>query len=115
MIIDIVGHTKHQENLVGILADRWRIYFGTINLEPKYVEDVILAALVLHNMLIKSFHFVDCILEDWEVSKGEWCTIAVTDSFYSLQVPLTSHNQSLYAKSIRQKLIDYFVNAAAVE
>ena len=31
-----------------------RIFFTTINLEPKYVEDVILAALILHNIMIKS-------------------------------------------------------------
>ena len=40
--------------LFGILANRWRIFLTTINLEPKYVEDVILTALILHNMLIKS-------------------------------------------------------------
>ena len=42
--------------------------------------------------------FVDCIQEDGEVSEGEWRTNVVTDSFYSLQVPRTSHNASLYAK-----------------
>ena len=42
------------ETLFGILANRWRIFFTTINLEPRYVENVILSALALHNMLIKS-------------------------------------------------------------
>ena len=67
------------EILFGILGNRWRIFLTTINLEPKYVEDVILAAIILHNMLIKSpnsvnaYHptsFADCILEDVEVSEG---------------------------------------------
>ena len=37
-----------------ILANRWRIVFITINFELKYVENIILAALILHNILIKS-------------------------------------------------------------
>ena len=68
------------ENLFGIQANRWRIFFTIINLEPKYVEDVIFTALILHNMLIKSpnsvnFYrpssFADTILEDGEISEGE--------------------------------------------
>ena len=42
------------ENLFGILANRWRIFFTTINLEPKHVENIVLSALALHNMLIKN-------------------------------------------------------------
>ena len=83
------------ENLLGILANRCRIFF-TIKLEPKYVKGVILATFILHNMLIKSPNSVnvyrpassaDCILEDQAVSEGEWRTNVVTDSFYSLQIP----------------------------
>ena len=79
------------ENLFGILANRWRIFFTTTNLEPKYVKDVILAALILHNTLIKSPNsanvyrpasIADCNLTDGEVSEGEWRINAVTDSFY---------------------------------
>ena len=42
------------ENLLGILAKRWRIFFITINLEPKHVENIVFSALALHNMLIKN-------------------------------------------------------------
>ena len=103
------------ENLFRILANSWRIFFTTINLEPKYVEDNILAALILHNMFIKNpnkvnFYrpasFADCILEDGEVSEGEWRTNVV---------PRTGHNASLYAKSVRENLVNYFVNNGAVE
>ena len=88
------------EKLFQILANRWRIFFTTINLEPKYVEDV---------------SFADCILEDVEVSEVECRTNVVTDTFYSLQLPRMDHNTSLYAQSIREKFIDYFVNDGAVE
>ena len=35
------------ENLFWILSNRWRIFFTAINLEAKYVEDVILAELFI--------------------------------------------------------------------
>ena len=112
------------ENLFGILANRWRIFFTIINLEPKYVEDCIFTALILHNTLIKSPNsvnvyrpssFADTILEDGEISEGEWRANQIPDSFYSLQVPRTGHNASLYAKSVREKFMDYSVNDGAVE
>ena len=112
------------ENLFGILANRLSIFFTTINLEPKYVEDVIFTALILRNMLIKSPNsvniyrpssFADTTLEDGEVSEGEWRASLIPDSFYSLQVPRTGHNASLYGKSVKEKFMDYFVNDGAVE
>ena len=74
-------------------------------------------------MLIKSpnsvnvYHpasFAACILAGGEVSEGEWRT-NVVNSFYSLQFPRTNYNASLYAKSVREKFMDYFVNDGAVE
>ena len=56
--------------------------------------------------------FADIILEDGEVSEGEWRANLIPDSFYSLQVPRTGHNASSCAKS---KFMDYFVNDGAVE
>ena len=59
--------------------------------------------------------FADTFLEDGEISEGEWHANLILDSFYSLQVPRTSHNASSYAKSVREKFMDYFVNDGAVE
>ena len=104
-------HTRARrisENLFGILVNRWRIFFSIINLEPEYVEDCILTALTLHNMLIKSTNsanvyglhsFVDTILEDGKIAEGEW----------------RGHNVSLNAKAIREIFMDYFVNDGAVD
>ena len=112
------------ENLFGILANRWRIFFTITNLKAKYVEVVIFAAPILHNMLIKSPNsvnvygptfFADTILEDGEITKGKWCKNEAPNSLYSLQVPRTGHNLSLYAKSVRDEFKDYFVNDGAVE
>ena len=86
---------------------------------------------MLHNISIKTPNsvnvyrpasFADYILEDMEKSEREWRTNVVT--FYSIQVPRTGHNVSLYAKSVREKFIDsslrqkftdYFLNERAVE
>ena len=59
------------EDLFGILANRWRIFFTT-KLEPKHV----LSALALHNVLIKNpayrpGNLADTLLEDGEVLEGE--------------------------------------------
>ena len=64
------------ENLFGILANRWRIFFTTINLEPKHVENIVLSALALHNMRIKNPAYLpgnlaDTLLEDGEALEGE--------------------------------------------
>ena len=75
--------------MFGILANRWRIFFTTIKLEPKHVENIVLSALALHNMLIKNpgyrpGNLADTLLEDGEVLEGEWHDNC---SFYSLQIP----------------------------
>ena len=38
-----------------------------------------------------------------EISEGEWRANLIPDSFYSLQVPRTGHNASLYTKSVKEK------------
>ena len=59
--------------------------------------------------------FADCILEDGEVSEGEWRTNVVTDLFYLVQVPRRGDNASFYAKSVRENFMDYYVNNGLVE
>ena len=64
------------DNLFDILANRWRIFFTTINLEPEHVENIVLSALALHNMLIKNpayrpDNLADTLLEDVEALEGE--------------------------------------------
>lgn len=112
------------ENLFGILANRWRIYFTIINLDPKHVENIIFTTLILHNMLIKSSFsanvyrpafFADTILENGEIVAGEWRDNQSNDSLYELQVPRSGHNASIAAKSVRETFMDYFVSDGAVE
>lgn len=39
------------ENAFGILASRFRLFHTTISLKPETVDDIVLAACVLHNFL----------------------------------------------------------------
>ena len=110
------------ENLFGILANRWRVFFTIINLEPKKVEDIIFTALILHNMLLNSPNsrnvyrppsFGDTVLEDGTILEGEWRENL--ESLDSLQVPHTGHNASMSAKSVRETFMNYFITDGAVE
>ena len=120
--VDNYRHSRAKrisENLFGILASRWRIFFTTINLEPKHVENIVLSALALHNMLIKNpayrpGNLADTLLEDDEVLEGEWRDTVATDSFYPLQIPRSVHNPSIAAKK-KDNFRDYFMNEGVVE
>ena len=108
------------ENLFGILANRWRIFFTTINLQPIHIENIVLSALVLHNMLIKnpayrSGNLADTLPEGGEVLEGEWHDNFATDSFYPLQIPRSGHNPSTAAKTVRDNFKDYFMNERVVD
>ena len=112
------------ENLFGILSSRWRIFFTIINLEPKYVEDIIFSTLILHNFLLKSTIssnlyrpplFSDTVLDGGEVSEGEWRRDDTSNSFYPLQIPRFGHNSSQSAKLVREKFMHYFVTDGAVD
>ena len=107
------------ENLFDILANSWRIFFTTINLEPKHTENIVLSALALHNMLIKNpayrpGNLADTLL-DGEVLEEEWRDDVATDSFYPLQIPRSGHNLSIAAKTVRDIFKDYFMNEGVVD
>ena len=91
-------------NLFDILANRWRIFFTKLNLEPKYVEIIVLSTLALHNLLIKNpayrpGNLADTLLEDGEVLEGEWRDNVATDSFHPLQIPRSGQGPSIAAKT----------------
>ena len=72
----------------------------------KNVENIVLSALALHNMLIKNpayrpGNLADTLLEGGEVLEGEWRDKVTTDSFYQLQIPKSGHNPSIAAKQLQ--------------
>ena len=59
------------ENLFGILANRWRIYYTTIPLCPEQVENIVLSTLALHNMLCKSSSSRNAYQGDHSLNRGQ--------------------------------------------
>ena len=110
------------ENLFRILANRWRVFYTMIPLSPKRVENIILTALALHNMLCKSTSsrnayrpstLVDSYDDHGNLVEGDWRSEKNSDFFYPLKVPNTGHNPSLSAKLTRDTFKDYFMNEGA--
>lgn len=63
---------RYVECAFGILANKWRVFHTSINLNPDFVEEVVLAACVLHNFVRKrdGYQFEDtltCPLSDIDV------------------------------------------------
>ena len=72
---------NYRHSRAGRISNRWRIYFTTINLEPKIVKDVVLTMLILHKMLIRSpdssnvyrpASLVDHVGENGNLIEGQW-------------------------------------------
>lgn len=57
------------ENAFGILASRWRIFHRRINLHPKNVDTVVMAACILHNFLLAPTENVRLLEEAEEVGR----------------------------------------------
>ena len=94
-----------------------------IPLSPKRVENIILTALALHNMLCKSTSsrnayrpstLVDSYDDHGNLVEGDWRSEENSDFFYPLKVLNTGHNPSLSAKLTRETFKDYFMNEGAV-
>ena len=111
------------ENLFGILASKWRIYYTMIALSPKRVENIILSTLALHNMLCKSKSsknsyrppsMINSYDDQSNLVEGEWRSDE-HDYFYPLKVPTSGHNPSLSAKLTRESFKEYFMTEGAVQ
>ena len=62
------------ENLFGIVANRWRVLRGVIQLVPSSIESLVIAALILHNFLRKCSsrnHYCPSGMLDTALSNGE--------------------------------------------
>lgn len=108
------------ENLFGIFAHRFRIFQKVIELHPKIVQTLTLAALTLHNYLRNSSSrgtycptgLADYEMENGDVVLGTWRS--ENTAFLNLQVQSTGHNSRVSAKTVRNNFKEYFVNEGAV-
>ena len=98
------------ENAFGVLANRFRVFMSTINLEPEKVENIVLACCSLHNFLIST-------------NKTSYMPEDINESMISNESPVTmqqeneilpsiqqqgSNTYSVTAKEIRETICEYF-------
>lgn len=89
------------ENAFGILASRWRIFQQRINLHPKHVDTLVVAACILHNYLLcpsDNQRFLD-----ESIQKGQ--------SIPSVR-RMRGHKASREACSVRETLSNFFISPA---
>lgn len=115
------------ENSFGMLAAKWRIFRTPIQADVETVDEIILAAVYLHNFLLieedqQAPHqrtycppgFVDTEV-DGKIVQGEWRReSAPTNTFFSIG-PQGSNNQTGTQSGIREKLAQFFMTDGSVE
>ena len=105
------------ENLFGIVANRWRVFRGVLNLAPEKAMSITICALVLHNFLrkTKSRHvysppgLADSTDENGKIINGEWRDENSPAAFQSLE-QFCGNNPSRSAKLVRDTFKDHFMN-----
>ena len=107
---------KVAENAFGILANRFRVFFDKINLDPNKASLVTFAALILHKMLRQKSresytpeNFVDNLSADnGVVTEGTWRDqSSIEDSFLGLE-SCRGNRASRNAGNIREVFADHF-------
>ena len=111
------------ENLFGIIANRWRIFRSVLQLSPRSIVSLVMAALVIHNYLRSSpsrsiycpTGMLDAETRSGELVHGLWRQDCASEAFLPLSVPPTGHNATVDAKLVRETFKDYFCNEGAVD
>ena len=101
------------ENTFGIMTSRFKIFHKTIEVQPAFVQDIVMTCCMLHNYLRKESKeqyipdsAVDQEMPDGTIVDGEW---------RREMLPLDpvqrdpQRNPSVYAKRVRLSLADYFL------
>lgn len=104
------------ENVFGILTSKWRILKSTINTSVELSENIVLAAVALHNWLRRSNDYFSPGLVDREDRNGDFqpgSWRSDTDQINKLQH--VRGNSSLVAKDVRNNFANYFANEGRVE
>ena len=98
------------ENAFGILAKRFRCLLGTLEQRPETVQDIVEAAVVLHNLLRTRFpvqpHEVDHEDGEHNLIPGAWREEVTWQEVR--QAPAGRNTASLDAKKQREHLKNYF-------
>ena len=101
------------ENVFGLLTARFRVFQRTLESQPPFVEQLVMAACVLHNYLRHNARneytptgTFDQELDDGCIIPGTWRQEAALPSVRRDG----QRNASVYAKRVRQTMADYFLS-----
>lgn len=118
LLLSLCRARRISENVFGILASRFRIFLGCINLKPDTAKYVRLAAVTLHNIVRTRSPYryipapsVDQDNSDGTIRPGNWRDIP--DNFLHLSA-CPQRNASAAAKQHRRELTEYFATIGAV-
>ncbi|XP_070390950.1 uncharacterized protein [Dermacentor albipictus] len=108
------------KNAFGILAARWRVLLGHINLLPDNATYVVLACCVLHNFLCAASEATYCppgyadVEDDYgNIVPAQWRTEIQRRDLLDLEAT-PSRNYSASAAATRNMFAQYFMNEGAV-
>ncbi|XP_040357268.1 protein ANTAGONIST OF LIKE HETEROCHROMATIN PROTEIN 1-like [Ixodes scapularis] len=108
------------ENGFGILAARWRVLLGRLNLLPQNAEFVVLACCVLHNFLCAGreqaympAEYVDTEDKQGNVTLGRWRSEVDKSHLSDLQ-RTSAKNFKKTAGGTRSTFVEYFMKKGAV-
>lgn len=109
------------ENLFGILASRWRVLRSAFLLQPKSVENIIMAILILHNYLRRSSSVNDYCPPDLidsdirgEFKSGSWREDCNGSNQSYLPLESQRGKTASNAKLVRETLAEYFLDEGVV-
>ena len=100
------------ENSFGILAGRWRIFHTAIDGKPRFVKQIVMTCVLLHNFLMKRNDFNTVTLDRTEngmLLPGNWRETTANDTGMTSLQNQGSNNYSRNAGQIREKLKMFFL------
>lgn len=112
------------ENAFGVMTARWRIFERPLRMDPKNADNVVKAAVALHNYLIMTDFrqpmqhkyapkkFVDYEAFDGSMVDGEWRIISNSNTSSTMIRNSTSNNYSTRASTVRENFKEFFLSEA---
>ena len=105
------------ENVLGIMAQKWRVLRNAMLVGPEKATTIVLAIMTLHNYLRNDKHYIHAGAFDDEKggTEGSWRKEAPSTMSW-LELPALAHGQnySTNAKAVREEFCRYFNLEGAV-
>ena len=107
------------ENTFGIMTSQFKIFHKTIEVQPAFVQDIVMTCCMLHNFLCResNHQYISDSAADHEMPDGSIIGGERRQDMLHLD-PVQrdpQRNPSVYAKKVRLSLADYFLTPGEFE